>query len=537
MVLFVKSIVAVVLVNWVLTGGWFANASTSQYSESYSGTQEEKTAIEDILKNGNRTIPPEIVEHDSLSDIKSIEVDGTTYTDHDNIYNKANYKEGQTKIVALGDPYLFYAWANPDGQTATEAADPFGYFESNPPKGSSTKGSSSSACCDKTEGGVTTAEIDGHKYAFPLAGATKANYLNASTFGSDQSVLSPIPCTDLTAGVCHHDYNAVDMGLMRSMVDGKQQKASDYPSLGYSDMYYNSTGVSVVAVVSGTVNYARHTYSLAADGWNDKCGSIVIDGEDGHSYLFVHLAEESITLKAGDKVTVGDKIAEIGAPSCAEGTQSHLHFDNGSVESGDPTWSVQLINKLWESLPDSDNGTTASTCSDTGLKTGGLTYDEAAEMMEEYRQLAIQTDGKSSIEVNNRTFTGYTGCTGGLLSNCVAFSRYFIYKYVNAPEGAYSASSGNGEDIVGFLKDNGFKTGKEPRPYAIFSWSNSGAGHTGVVLGVIDSNTFITGEASCSHDNSKVEDKHGYGIGAFERSLDDGNDWTFAYTDGMISGI
>ena len=60
--------------------------------------------------------------------------------------------------------------------------------------------------------------IDGHEYMFPLAGAAKDNYLEPNNVNGD-SQLSPLPCKNYSAGACHHDYVALDMGLYKEKVD------------------------------------------------------------------------------------------------------------------------------------------------------------------------------------------------------------------------------------------------------------------------------------------------------------------------------
>lgn len=133
------------LVKYVLEGGWFSKNSTKEYSEDYSGySSDEWDAAVSILREGNRTIPAQILEHDSINDIGSIELDGTKYTDAANIKKFENYKTGKTKINNnMGSSYIFYTWANPDGTQISDSSggnltgDPFGYFEDNAPSQSS----------------------------------------------------------------------------------------------------------------------------------------------------------------------------------------------------------------------------------------------------------------------------------------------------------------------------------------------------------------------------------------------------------------
>lgn len=133
-------------VNYIRTGGWFG--SSSRYNESFSGySNSEYEAVKDIWVNGNRTIPPEIVEHDDLLlDINYIETNGKRiYNGESGFRDKANYVQGKTIIhqnpsrISGGGQWVFWTWANPDGTTISDSSgasltgDPFGYYEDNPP--------------------------------------------------------------------------------------------------------------------------------------------------------------------------------------------------------------------------------------------------------------------------------------------------------------------------------------------------------------------------------------------------------------------
>lgn len=510
------------LVKYVQESGYYEKEISDAYDEKYEASQKHIDAVKDVLVSGNRPIPAEVIEQAS-PDAKIIEADnsGTSF----DVTDRSQYKSGVTRITKKSDKssWIFYAWAD----ESTDSGDLFGYSASNPPSGNGTTQENSDACCE-TSGAITTANINGHKYAFPIAGATKANYLNPG--GDSTSYLSSLPCSSSAEGACHHEYYAVDMGVRMKMIKGGSDP--DFEECGEAFMCY-SVGAEVVAPIAGTVTKASHSYSGAVPGYEDKCGSVTLAGEDGNTYWLGHLSEAGLAVEDGQAVSAGDKLGEVGIPPCAQGTQSHLHIDNYFLpEQADSAyWTVDLMNQLWEHLPDSDSGSGVEQCSDTGLKVGGFSLEEAEAFMEDYRALALEVyhSGKTSIEVNGRILDGAI-CDEGLLFNCVALSRYFIYKYLNdAPDGAYE-NLGNGNQVVGSLADLGFKTGTEPRPYAIFSWDNGGYGHTGVVLGVIDKDTFITGESSCTDGNA--------GTGAFVRKLSTAPyPYTFAYTDGMINGI
>jgi hypothetical protein len=94
---------------------------------------------------------------------------------------------------------------------------------------------------------------------------------------------------------CHHDYNAADI--------------------------FADTGTPVVAAKGGQVVLAQH---------NPTGGSgsiVVIKGEDGNVYSYMHMKSGSVLLNGGEQVRAGDKIGEVGTDADAQGTSSHLHFD------------------------------------------------------------------------------------------------------------------------------------------------------------------------------------------------------------------
>lgn len=114
--------------------GWFAKSTGQAYETGCSPwecygepSSEEYAAAEDILNNGNRFIPPEVDEHDSISDISSVSNDGNGFSPSD----KANYKSGVTVIHnKMGSTYTFFQWANGEKECTSDygaCGDPFGY--------------------------------------------------------------------------------------------------------------------------------------------------------------------------------------------------------------------------------------------------------------------------------------------------------------------------------------------------------------------------------------------------------------------------
>ena len=144
----------------------------------------------------------------------------------------------------------------------------------------------------------------------------------------------------------------------------------------------------------------------------------------------------------------------------------------------------------------SDENTTVS-------EEGGLTESQAKKLVMNY---GANVDNDSA----NTVGSAYWNLCNGGGSNCVTFSRFFINKFSESPA---PSPMGNGKDVVQKLGESGVPTGNTPKPFAIFSWSNSTNGHTGVILG-INGDTAIIGEASCSSVGIGAGDGTTYDKGA-----------------------
>ncbi len=122
--------------------------------------------------------------------------------------------------------------------------------------------------------------------------------------------------------------------------------------------FYNASGTPVLAAANGTVYFAGNDKSQLFSPWENFYGNLIILKHDlpGTPFdtlytIYAHLSKEEVT--AGQKVTAGEKIGEVGASGSAEG--SHLHFEV-RVEPGD--YSSTLNPELWL-RPHSGNGTLA----------------------------------------------------------------------------------------------------------------------------------------------------------------------------------
>ena len=148
------------IVDYIRNSSWFASSTRSAYNESKGSLSDaEVNAAKDVLVNGNRVLPPQILEHDCIGDISWIELDGQKhyasnpgYCRGTGLKNSAYFVSGKTKIHnKYGSTYIFYTFPV-DGDI--NSGDPFGYFEGDTPSepdggSSSSNGSSSKTLSDE----------------------------------------------------------------------------------------------------------------------------------------------------------------------------------------------------------------------------------------------------------------------------------------------------------------------------------------------------------------------------------------------------
>jgi murein DD-endopeptidase MepM/ murein hydrolase activator NlpD len=93
------------------------------------------------------------------------------------------------------------------------------------------------------------------------------------------------------------------------------------PRSGHTHMGHDisaARGTPVVAPYAGVIDWVR--YQRAGAGHY-----VVLDADDEHDYVFMHLRRGSIPVVAGQRVAAGEQIGEVGNSGRSFG--AHLHFE------------------------------------------------------------------------------------------------------------------------------------------------------------------------------------------------------------------
>ena len=201
-------------------------------------------------------------------------------------------------------------------------------------------------------------------------------------------------------------------------------------------------------------------------------------------------------------------------------------------------------------LRSSNSGACIGVCSEQSnagqLMAGGFKTEEEADraIMQPYHDLykGNKSDSKKG-PYDSATMSQYgivptESCAAGPPYNCVSFSLYFLNKYTNLSSSVISGL-GDGHELAKNLASKyNLKNDSTPELYSIFSWSNNGYGHTGVVLGIIDDSHILVGESSCQSNGSKQKAISLTGAHIYEKVKDgqwkgkltsSATDWNFTH--------
>ncbi|MDR2063559.1 MAG: phage tail-type lysozyme domain-containing protein [Candidatus Nomurabacteria bacterium] len=265
------------------------------------------------------------------------------------------------------------------------------------------------------------------------------------------------------------------------------------------------------------------------DGWGDKNIDATMPVGDNDALLLVELDYAFMEMTDNN----GDNIPEIinTKTTIADAT---TYFHEAFERSADDTMTLRItLAEGWYSKFAGISGGTLTTNCGGGVILGGMSGDQANAFMAEYKSISPAEWGTNGM-LGPWDISATTSCTNDL-SNCVAFTQYFINRYTTQ----HVTGLPNGKHVVSRLLDLGFVSGgTTPRPYAIFSKQTGSTicsdglpcGHTGVVLG-IEGDKIIIGEAGCSASFDW--------IGAHVYNLSDytNGSYTYVYTDNILKGL
>jgi murein DD-endopeptidase MepM/ murein hydrolase activator NlpD len=102
---------------------------------------------------------------------------------------------------------------------------------------------------------------------------------------------------------------------------GGEDAAFGAPRTGHRHMGHDisaARGTPVVAPFAGVVDWVR--FQRAGAGHY-----VVLDADDDHDYVFMHLKRGSIPVVEGQHVAAGERIGEVGNSGRSFG--AHLHFE------------------------------------------------------------------------------------------------------------------------------------------------------------------------------------------------------------------
>jgi surface antigen len=265
------------------------------------------------------------------------------------------------------------------------------------------------------------------------------------------------------------------------------------------------------------------------EGWGDKTTDQNMPPEDNDALLMVELEYAWSEMTDGN----GDYMPDVlnTKTTIADST---TYFHDGFERSADSTMThrISMAEGWYNMFAGATGGTLSANCGG-GVVPGGMTVDEANAFMNEYKSITPNEWGKNGV-LGPWDIAATTTCTNDL-SNCVAFTQYFINRYTTQ----HVTGLPNGKNVVSRLLNLGFTDGgTTPRPYAIFSKQTGTTicedgqpcGHTGVVLG-IEGDKIIVGEAGCSSSFDW--------IGAHEYSLSNytNGNYTYVYTDNILKEL
>lgn len=245
----------------------------------------------------------------------------------------------------------------------------------------------------------------------------------------------------------------------------------------------------------------------------------------------------------GDSTPISSLAKDLNATSSVEGDGgSTVLFHNRFEVSADTASQIQerVVDALAIYQKFGGTSTAGGDACQSNLTLGGVQkLDDAIAWAKKYvedtktkYQGTLNVNGSDRSDGTNPKFVYNFGHNSGSYcwnaadcGQCVALSGWFVSTQTKDSSFLYD----NGGYIVDRYEAAGLPTGTSPRPFSIFSAKSSKAGHTGLVLGVLENGEVITAEANWGSDGSIVVWQGNI------QSRYSGKDLKFAYFDDRLA--
>ena len=136
---------------------------------------------------------------------------------------------------------------------------------------------------------------------------------------------------------------------------------SGVPGVGVVPVIASKPGTVVYPTNSSQIGFADNGYYGNKDG-GGYGNYVMIDHGDGTYTIYAHLAQNSITVMAGDTVEQGQVIGKLGHSGSSTGPHLHFEVRDGGSSS---TFRVDPLNYVDPNNP--RNGATSGSCQDTSM--------------------------------------------------------------------------------------------------------------------------------------------------------------------------
>ncbi len=437
------------LVDYIANGGWFATSGNMNGAHDIGIDSQYIDAARDVLMNGNRTLPTQILEHDCIKCGAGVD---HAYNDEshsvDLIDDYSQWQRGVTVLVqasgGLSGSWVFYDWMG--GEPGL--GDPMGYFADNPPTETVVSNSRDMGNCPDDSsnmgsmpGGDQIAEI-AVRMAWPVqAGQGDDAHVgkcknSSGTWETYSAESYPFSCPDNPRDFYREQLdtwlpggNALDCGI------------------------YVTTVLRYAGAMDSDDHYSLEAYFETQDMWE-------------------HLSDYSVgNLRPGDVLfSPGHVFLYVGEYGGSYGTIASASLDERVGQVTD-YYNEGITNSAWRYK---------------GYLGGGLTSEQAEKLASNYNNNVGNWDGTVAAEGN---YCQDAGCASRY-SNCVLFSAFFVEKFAGVSQQGWP----NGGEVVGELSGMGFEVSGEPQVLSVFSYPTAAGGHTGVVVR-IDGDKVYTVEA------------------------------------------